>query len=836
MTVSRNRDIARFLGKTEKNNTSNFRLTHTGDGSGLVVYATKENLPTTGLTSGDQAFVTNTSRLYISNGSGWYNVALINATPSLTISPTGAIELSTAGATTTITLTATDSDNAVAGLTFSVDSDGSFGGLGTISQDSSVFTITPFSEDSATTTSSTLTFKASDGISFGSGQSAVSLTFSVPNSKFTELLLQADTSSTDNQVDISSAARTVTEGGNVTSSAWTPYHPGGYSNYVPNSPQNYSHVSWNSPPTFSATAWCVETWFKPDGMPSVAVGATGHWSIFGCWDAYNNNKEFLLLGGSSGELRFYYSFDGSAAAYVDSASGKFSANTWVHLAVSFDGTNYTVYADGVNVARVVNSTQIANKTAPLSFGKSIDGAGNVQTYVAAWYADGRVINGSTLETNNTFPVPTKRIDTSVANTQAVFHNKPHPRQSLTYGGDATIKRDGPYNHLPYTKSEHGGSVYFDGSGDNLELASSADFNFGSTDWTIEAWLYQTARDGSNICRWYMSGANGNGNAIHISINTNGTLDCGRAIGGGVITGTSTATIPLNTWNHVVATKEGSNGFLYLNGEQVSTSGAATDQTSGDISLRIGYDTVNTVNEQFTGYMADLQIIKGARKYTGNFAPPTAPISAHTNSVLLTCTNKNDIWDASSGKLLTKAGNTTASNTQRKFATSSAVYFDGTGDYMVAASDDGFDHPGDFTWELWVYTTAHAGGATDVIMSNYQNSTNGITFGIFHNTGKLYFGVGGDANRIDDSGALPLNTWTHLAGVRSGSTVTFYVNGTSVGTTTNSGTLTSTSDLTIGTSVGGGSLNFTGYIQDVRITNGLARYTSAFTPPTAEFSG
>ena len=123
MTVSRNRDIARFLGKTEKNNTSNFRLTHTGDGSGLVVYATKENLPTTGLTSGDQAFVTNTSRLYISNGYGWYNVALINATPSLTISPTGAIELSTAGATTTITLTATDSDNAVAGLTFSVDSD-----------------------------------------------------------------------------------------------------------------------------------------------------------------------------------------------------------------------------------------------------------------------------------------------------------------------------------------------------------------------------------------------------------------------------------------------------------------------------------------------------------------------------------------------------------------------------------------------------------------------------------------------------------------------------------------------------------------------------------------
>ena len=63
---------------------------------------------------------------------------------------------------------------------FSVESDGSFYGLGTISQDSSVFTITPKLEDSAITTSSTLTFKASDGINFGSGTSALSLTFSSP--------------------------------------------------------------------------------------------------------------------------------------------------------------------------------------------------------------------------------------------------------------------------------------------------------------------------------------------------------------------------------------------------------------------------------------------------------------------------------------------------------------------------------------------------------------------------------------------------------------------------------------------------------------------------------
>ena len=148
--------------------------------AGVTPYATLDDLPTSNLTLGDQAFVTSNQRLYLSNGSGWYNVATFNATPNLTISPSGVITLATDGTTpTVITLTGTDSDNADANLIYSVESDGSFGGLGTLSQDSSVFTITPLAEGSATTTSSTLTFKVSDGINFGSGTTEFTLTFSL---------------------------------------------------------------------------------------------------------------------------------------------------------------------------------------------------------------------------------------------------------------------------------------------------------------------------------------------------------------------------------------------------------------------------------------------------------------------------------------------------------------------------------------------------------------------------------------------------------------------------------------------------------------------------------
>ena len=204
--MSRTRDISEFLSKTESTNTGNLALLSSASevlldsaeitaiastagldssaveaiasASALTVYSSIDSLPTSSLTSGDQAFVLSNQRLYLSNGSGWYNVALINATPTLTLNPSGGITLATDGTTpTVITLTGTDSDNADANLVYTAESDGSFGGLAALSQDSSVFTITPLAEGVATTTSSTLTFKVSDGISFGSGTTAFSLTF-----------------------------------------------------------------------------------------------------------------------------------------------------------------------------------------------------------------------------------------------------------------------------------------------------------------------------------------------------------------------------------------------------------------------------------------------------------------------------------------------------------------------------------------------------------------------------------------------------------------------------------------------------------------------------------
>jgi hypothetical protein len=80
-----------------------------------------------------------------------------------------------------------------------------------------------------------------------------------------------------------------------------------------------------------------------------------------------------------------------------------------------------------------------------------------------------------------------------------------------------------------------------------------------------------------------------------------------------------------------------------------------------------------------------------------------------------------------------------------------------------------------------------------------------------------------------------STWTHVAVVRYNGTTTLYVNGVSGGTTTSLGNMTDPDWIIGGGRYGGSSpVSFNGYIDDLRITKGVARYTTSFTAPTAAF--
>lgn len=133
---------------------------------GITYVTTLDSLPISNITEGDKVFVEENRRLYISpNGTGWYNVAYVTLSPTMSLDKSGIIQLSRQGDATVVTITASDSDGDV--LTYSIESDGNLGGIATVSQDSSIFTFTPKNIDSLPqdyVDSTYVIFKATDGI------------------------------------------------------------------------------------------------------------------------------------------------------------------------------------------------------------------------------------------------------------------------------------------------------------------------------------------------------------------------------------------------------------------------------------------------------------------------------------------------------------------------------------------------------------------------------------------------------------------------------------------------------------------------------------------------
>jgi len=146
-------------------------------------YDSADLLPTSGVDSGEFGFVTSTDRLYIWNGSGWYNIALVNTTPTLSTTPDSNYSMDSVGASLSITILAADPEEVPITYTATSDSSSSFVN---ITQDSGVFTITPLTQaqlDSngvGTGGTFSITFKASDGVNIAPAVSNFTLTIAFP--------------------------------------------------------------------------------------------------------------------------------------------------------------------------------------------------------------------------------------------------------------------------------------------------------------------------------------------------------------------------------------------------------------------------------------------------------------------------------------------------------------------------------------------------------------------------------------------------------------------------------------------------------------------------------
>lgn len=174
---------------------------------------------------------------------------------------------------------------------------------------------------------------------------------------------------------------------------------------------------------------------------------------------------------------------------------------------------------------------------------------------------------------------------------------------------------------------------------------------------------------------------------------------------------------------------------------------------------------------------------------------------------------------------------TVSTLQSKFGSSSGRFLGSGAVYMpdVPELRMGSD---DFTLECWVNHTS-LGGFQGYMAKRNSNAG----FGEF-----ALYAAGADVNFLTSTSGsswtgvtasgniLVANAWTHIAAVRHGSLMRLFVNGAQVATAAVSGTLVAnTQQLAVGANASNGDQPLFGYIDDLRITKGLARYTAAFTP-------
>lgn len=430
-----------------------------------------------------------------------------------------------------------------------------------------------------------------------------------------------------------------------------------------------------------------------------------------------------------------------------------------------------------------------------------------------------------------------------ANGSTTFIDSSSHGHTVTANGDAEIST---------TQSKFGGaSMYFDGSGDYIDCGTDSSYAMGSGDFTIEGWFYYLGT--GNLYPTIISNNFGSWTTGAISFHTDHTSHQDKMSlwaydhSNSTPIGVSTTSIIYNQWHHFAIVRSGTVLRLAYNGQiEATTTISASLEFNFDLSsLLIGGGNWGGPNGYFNGYIDDLRITKGVARYTSNFTPPTAELPDPSDpdfgsvSLLLHGDGTNGsttfIDSSNNSHTVTPAGNAQISTTQSKFGGAS-MYFDGTGDYLTLANDASFVFgTGDFTVEMWVYHTSQ--NSLKIYYDGRPASTNGAYVTLYRRSSNelaLYVNY---ADRVVGTTSILQNAWYHIAVCRESSSTKLFLNGIQEGST-----FTDTTNYLGGTSrpvIGAegfspSNLQMQGYIDDLRVTKGVARYTSNFTPSTAPF--
>jgi hypothetical protein len=438
-----------------------------------------------------------------------------------------------------------------------------------------------------------------------------------------------------------------------------------------------------------------------------------------------------------------------------------------------------------------------------------------------------------------------------------------PSDSLTWISDASTNKFElsiagdvrPSAKTPYSDNT---VLYLPGGSSYITLpANTPNLQFGTGDWTIEFWAMpetDPSGDGIEANTWLLS----IGSQLRIGLGGNAYWLLGMGSGGGINPVVSTlggAQIGLykNQWTHLALTRKGNNFTFWVNGIYGWNYNNAAVGTNFTGTIAIADNSLgNGQGTRFNGWIAGLRILKGTALFDPSIAWPAryaissmaSPFANITNTVFnLRVRADGTLSDISGNNYsVTKLGTPRATSNFGPWLDTNVIsgsgYFDGTGDYLTAPANAAFDFgTGDFTIELYFYRSGIKGNSFhDNIIGNRPTSLSSGQWHLFVGPtagGAFSLTARTPAGDITLSGGVCIeNAWNHLAVVRNGTSLSLFVNGINVNSTTTSTSIgDSVSNLSIA-AFNDGAFPTIGYVSNVRIVKGTAVYTANFTVPTS----
>ena len=654
---------------------------------------------------------------------------------------------------------------------------------------------------------------------------------------------------------------------------------------------NYLIAATNSLTQFEARDFTIECWCYFNNATATAnyqviYSNYSTWGTDGLWwgkhTTYSGYVCFFIYNS--------YAIIGSIPILQETS---FPPNkTWVHYAVVRIGNTFTMYRNGVATVTSINQYTgiVSAKMDPIYIGIEAGALANTTTNFNGYISNFRIVNRLGVYTGTFTPptTPLQRTQSSGTNISAISAGQ---TVFLTCQSETFI--DNSESNLfmwtqPSSFVSTNSVVPFSGA------YSIATYQFNS------AWLVSTTYTGTQLslsgfpltveCWFYVIASTGS-NQILITT-SNWYIAVGSAVNTFIwLTSLTTLTIPYNfnlgTWYHAAWTYDTVSHRIYINGLVIGAYNSSAAWTEGT-QVWIGSGAGNSY---LHGYISNVRIVKGSVVYAHpSFTPASTALTTAANStVLLTAQSATFVDNSQMNWYIVNAGAGlfTTTNSTIPFSSTYSYIFNGVNNMLSipTGSSNSLELQDDFTIEFWFYsnitygtTTPTSGvlisknGGLNIAWSSYLITLYGNSIYFAASSNNNGYDIGGHPydwpNAISSSGVgllgtYSINTWYHIAIVRSSGIYKGYRNGINTWTQGGMNPYSNTiRGLTIGGTYGGPlaytnynpGLNvvtnaptwggnhssttantygfFNGYISNIRINNGIAMYTENFTPPSA----